>query len=167
MFRKNLCASAPVTINVSAEHVWSVLIDLDKYGEWNPFTPKMKSDLKVGAPIDIHVRLSESRQTIDRLYTRREWVTAVEKPLKLGWGTTVLFPFLLRAEKQQLITPIDPNSCSFYTTDKFSGLLYPIIAMFFKRRIEQGFDDTAAALKKRCEQLFPTIDRDESQDNEK
>ena len=162
MFSRILRASSPVEINASAEAVWSVLIDLDSYGEWNPFTPKIESQLIVGSPVDLHVRLRERSATDEKLYTRREWVTAVEKPRKLAWGTKVLFPFLLHAEKEQLITPIDQHSCSYDTIDKFSGLLYPIIALLYKKRIERGFDETAAALKERCEGLFPAIENQEN-----
>lgn len=160
VFSRILRASLPIEINASAEAVWSVLIDLENYGEWNPFTPKIKSELTVGSPVDLHVRLRERTSTDDKLYTRREWVTAVEKPLKLAWGTKVIFSFLLQAEKEQLVTPIDQNSCSYDTIDKFSGLLYPIIALFYKKRIERGFDETAAALKERCERLYPATERE-------
>ena len=166
MFSRVLRASSPVEINASAEAVWSVLIDLENYGEWNPFTPKIKSQLTVGSPVDLHVRLHERKSTGNKLYTRREWVTALEKPLKLAWGTKVIFSFLLHAEKEQLITPIDQNTCSFDTIDKFSGLLYPIIALLYKKRIERGFDETAAALKERCERLYPATELEESRSPE-
>ena len=162
MFSRILRASAPVEISASAEAVWSVLIDLDSYGEWNPFTPKIEGQLTVGSPVDLHVRLRERSATDEKLYSRREWVTAVEKPRKLAWETKVIFPFLLHAEKEQLITPIDQQSCSYYTIDKFSGLLYPIIALLYKKRIEKGFDETAAALKDRCERLFPAVEPQEN-----
>lgn len=162
MFSRILRASSPVEINASAEAVWSVLIDLDSYGEWNPFTPKIESQLSVGSPVDLHVRLRERSSTGEKLYTRREWVTAVEKPRKLAWGTKVIFSFLLEAEKEQLITPIDEHSCSYETIDKFSGLLYPVIALLYRKRIERGFDETAAALKDRCERLFPPVEHQEN-----
>ena len=48
---------AEVEIAAPPKRVWDVLIDLDRYGAWNPFTPKVVTDLAPGSPVEITVIL--------------------------------------------------------------------------------------------------------------
>ena len=38
----------PVQINAPIDVVWSVLTEVDKYREWNPFTPQAGTDFTIG-----------------------------------------------------------------------------------------------------------------------
>ena len=38
----------PVRINAPIDVVWSVLTEVDKYTEWNPFTPQAGTDFTIG-----------------------------------------------------------------------------------------------------------------------
>src|SRR4051794_7886864 len=52
---------------ISIEHIlkidaplataWSVLTDLDRYGEWNPFVVRCRSTLRRGDPISMRVKV--------------------------------------------------------------------------------------------------------------
>jgi uncharacterized protein YndB with AHSA1/START domain len=50
---KNLVRSLTVDIAAPAELVWSVLIDLERYPQWNPFTVKVESSLRLGEPVNL------------------------------------------------------------------------------------------------------------------
>jgi uncharacterized protein YndB with AHSA1/START domain len=39
---------AEIEIDAPIEQVWAVLSDLPRYGEWNPFTPRVDGHLAVG-----------------------------------------------------------------------------------------------------------------------
>lgn len=47
------------TIEVTATPavVWEVIVDLPRYGEWNPFVVECRSTLAVGDPIDMRVHV--------------------------------------------------------------------------------------------------------------
>jgi hypothetical protein len=47
-------------IAASSEVVWSIIMDLDRYPEWNPYTVGMKSTLKVGDPMVMQVKMSDT-----------------------------------------------------------------------------------------------------------
>ena len=137
--------SDPVEIEAPAARVWDILVDFERYGEWNPFTTRVEAGLEIGSPVMLHVRLG-------RLKRRQpERIEAVEPPHLLAWGTTMGHPVLLSALREQRVEPLSETRCRYLTTDATSGLLTPLVALLFGRLIRQGFNDMAAALKARAE----------------
>ena len=144
MFRY-LVASDPVEIDAPAERVWNILVDFERYGEWNPFTTRVDATLEIGAPVMLHVRLGPLQRK------QPERIETVEPPHLLTWGTTMGHPVLLSALREQRLEALSETRCRYRTTDATSGLLTPFVAALFGRLIRQGFNDMAAALKARAE----------------
>lgn len=138
--------SRQVTIQAPRDWVWSILVDTQRYGEWNPFTWRVDTTLKVGDPVDLHVRMPKRG---DRMQT--ENVTRVDKPTCLAWGMTMGAAPILKAERQQTLTALSEVSCRYQTWDAFSGLLTPVVTYFFEEDIVNGFNAMADALKIRAE----------------
>ena len=147
MFKRILESSEAMRIDAPAYVVWDVLTDARSYGEWNPFTTRLDTDFQVGSPIRLRIVMGPYRMN------RKEWVRAVEPPHRLEWDTRVLARFLLYSSKEQRVTPRGDTSCTYQTTDLFSGLLTPLIMLLFRKLIVRGFDETALALKRRCEAI--------------
>lgn len=140
-----LVASDPLEIEAPAERVWDILVDFERYGEWNPFTTRVEANLEIGSPVMLHVRLGWlNRKQPERIET-------VEPPHLLAWGTTMGHPVLLSALREQRLETLSETRCRYLTTDATSGLLTPLVALLFGRLIRQGFNDMAAALKTRAE----------------
>ena len=140
-----LVASDPVEIEAGAEHVWDILVDFERYGEWNPFTTRVEARLEIGAPVMLHVRLGWLKRK------QPERIETVEPPHLLAWGTTMGHPVLLSALREQRLEALSEARCRYSTTDATSGLLTPLVALLFGRLIRRGFNDLAAALKTRAE----------------
>lgn len=140
--------SEPVAIDAPAEFVWDIILDAERYGEWNPFTPRIDTDFVPGSPIHMHVPLGALTLKLT------EYIREVEPPQRIAWGKDFGPRSLLTAKKTQHVTPIDDASCSYYTTDTMSGLLAPFVRLFFARWVLRGFDNTGRALKRRAEALF-------------
>jgi len=136
---------AEIEIDRGVDYVWEILRDLERYPEWNPFTPRAESNLDVGDPVHLDVRLRGSK-----LSKRVEIVSAAE-PHRLCWGMTMGAPFLLSAERCQVLTAIDEHRTRYVTEDRISGLLSPLVIGLFGGAMERGFADCASALKKRAE----------------
>ena len=137
--------SKPVVIDAPAEVVWYTILDAERYGEWNPFTPRVVTDFVPGSPIHMHVPLGSLTLKLT------EYIEAVEPPLRIAWGKNFGARVLLTARKTQHVTPIDDKTCSYHTTDRMAGLLAPFVRLFFAHWVRRGFDDTGRALKHRCE----------------
>lgn len=141
---------ASAEIDAPPERVWAILVDLGSYGEWNPFTPRIDATLQVGDPVVLHVAMKPGR----RLLIQREVCTANDPAAReLGWGTTMLAPFVLHANRVQRLEPLPGGRTRYYTADTFSGLLVPLVMALFRADIQRGFDGVARALKERAEQL--------------
>lgn len=140
-----VAASDPVEIAAPAERVWDILVDFDRYGEWNPFTTRVEASLEIGAPVMLHVRLGRLKRK------QPERIETVEPPHLLAWGVTMGARFLLVARREQRLEPLGANRCRYVTTDETRGLLTPLVALLFGRLIRRGFNDLATALKTRAE----------------
>ena len=140
-----LVASDPVEIDAPIERVWDILVDFERYGEWNPFTTQVDASLEIGSPVMLHV-------TLGRLKRRQpERIETVQPPQLLAWGVTMGARFLLVARREQRLEALGAARCRYSTTDATSGLLTPLVALLFGRLIRQGFNNMAAALKSRAE----------------
>jgi hypothetical protein len=146
MFQQTI-SSQKVEINAPIEQVWNILIDLEKYGEWNPFVPRMESTLIVGEPIIIYVQMNARRKFVEK-----EQVTQFEPYRRLGWRAT--YPrFLISDERIQELEPLENGNCSYYSHETFRGLAIPLLMLAFKSDIQKGFDGVSLALKRRAEAM--------------
>lgn len=136
---------AEIEIDAPIERVWQVLKHVDRYGAWNPFTPRVESTFRIGDPIHLHVRLRAKRLT-----HRVEYVTRNE-PYTLGWEMKMGARFLLHAERIQTLTAVDEHRTHYLTEDCFGGWLAPLVLVLYGGAIERGFGDCAVGLKKAAE----------------
>ncbi len=137
---------AEVEIDAPVARVWEILVDLDAYPEWNPFTPRLRSSLRVGEPVEMDVCLRPDRTT-----ARVERVTACEPEARLCWDMKIVAPFLLAAERCQVLTPLAAHRTRYETADRFRGLLLPVMLWLYGDAVQRGFESVALALKKRAE----------------
>ena len=139
--------SDQITINAPIETAWQVLAAVEDYGAWNPFTPSVKTDLKMGSRVDMRVQMGPIR------LKQTETVCAVEPPTLLAWYTTIGARFLLYALREQRLEALGESQCRYVTTDAFSGLLTPLVVAVAGRAVERGFNSVARGLKQRAEAL--------------
>ena len=138
--------SSEIEIAAPAQRVWEILTDLPRYPEWNPFTQKVESTLELGAEVHLHTRLRG-----EGLAHRIEYITEHVPGERICWGMTMGPRFVLAAKRRQILTPEGANRTRYLTDDTISGLLTPIVMMFWGEAMQRGFDGVAAALKKRAE----------------
>jgi hypothetical protein len=49
-------------IEAPIEQGWSVLVDVDSFPAWNPFTVSVRTDFELGSPVDMQVCLRGRRR---------------------------------------------------------------------------------------------------------
>jgi len=147
----NVARSARVEIDAPASIVWSVLTDLPRYGEWNPFCVKCVSTLEMGAPV--HMTMANTWNPDERMEVV-EYVCAIETERLLSWEMywTEAWPYAGR--RDQIIESLGPERCAYQTTDAFLGENGIHIMRFGGGWITAGFNATALALKKRAEAIW-------------
>lgn len=136
---------ATIDIDAPAERAWAILCELERYGEWNPFTPKVECDRVVGHPIVLHV-VFDGASPRRQVETLRRWAPGEE----LRWGMTMGPAWFFRAERWQRIEPLGPTRCRYATEDTFEGLFAPVVLALYRAKVQRGFDAAAAALAERA-----------------
>ena len=137
-------------IDAPPEAVWAVLVDLDAYPSWNPFTPRVRSTLEVGDPVELTVRLPPwgTRRQVERIRRR-------EAPWALDWGSDFLLGgALVRALRTQRLEPVDGGT-RYVTEDVIEGPLAPLVGLLFGRALERGFGAVPGALRREVERRRP------------
>jgi hypothetical protein len=137
---------AQIEIEAPIERVWQIVSDLAAYPEWNPFTPRVESSLRLGDPVTLHVRMKPNRELV-----RVERITAVEPKERLCWSMQLLAPFVLASERCQTVTALAEGRTRYSTENRFRGFLVPLVLWIYGEDMRRGFNELAAALKKRAE----------------
>jgi len=147
---------AHIEIKAPLDVVWQIMLDTDRYGEWNPFIRQIDcpSPPRVGDPIKLHVEFKPGgRRTVSP-----ERITVVEHPTD-DRGTrraTLGYVYeglpsklrLVRGTRWQRLTQEPGGPTRYDTVEEFSG---PLVALAGPARVEKGFRQHAEALKRRAE----------------
>jgi hypothetical protein len=133
-------------IMAPATEVWATLVDLDGYAAWNPFTPRIRSDLGIGDPVHIDVVLGPRRRT--RSINR---VEVIEPPTTIVWSSTLIHRRILRTRRTQRVEDLGEGRSRYTTHETFDGPLAPVVRMVSERAVRAGFEAVADALRRHVE----------------
>lgn len=151
----------PVDIDAPLEAVWDVLVDFDAYPEWNPITRVVQPHTELALGERVHLSVSwgpyeEDGQPVDvrslvPALELDETLSVLEAPYALAWSDNR--GVILRAERIQHLSPLPDGRTRYATNERMEGLLVPIVARVYARRIIAGFRACGLALKSRVEAL--------------
>lgn len=150
---KNLVRSVTVDIAAPAELVWSILVDLPNYPQWNPYTVKVESTLRLGEPVNLFL---PNPAAPGELLHVVEYLVDFEQHRLLAWEMRSSASNPDAARREQLIERTGPNSCRYHTTDQFLGPTADAVMANHGAWVKQGFDAVALAVKARAESLHAT-----------
>ena len=148
----HVVTSVTVEIDAPASFVWDVLVDIPSYPEWNPYTIAAETTLEIGERIDLTL---PSPDGSDGTILNREFIRVVDPPHHFRYDTGAEYPGLL-GMRDQYVTELGPDRCSYHTTDRLSGELADLVMETNGDWIKAGFDAVAHALKVRAEQFLAT-----------
>ena len=141
--------SVTVEIDAPASFVWSVLLDYPNYPQWNPYTLAVATTLAVDSPIDLTLPKPDGSEGT---WVSREYIRVVDPPRLLRYDTGDTFPGLLGV-RDQLITPLGPERCSYHTFETFTGKYAEAVFAAQGTYVKNGFDSVAHALRDRVAAL--------------
>ncbi len=161
-------AQASIIIDAPVEHVWSVMTDFPRYGDWNPFVPRIEFEragaaLAIGEVVFFFSRWVDTPDGSQR--RNRGIIVRVEPPsadsgiatpesavLEYRFASWPATAGLVNAARRQWLTALPDGRTQYFTHEEFSGLLVALVPL---RRVQEGFDANAAALKDRAESTRP------------
>jgi uncharacterized protein YndB with AHSA1/START domain len=149
MITENAVYSDEVTIEAPVELVWEILLDFDKYGEWNGFCPTAKNDsLELGSPVDMMVNLG------GELSRQVEFISRVEPHRCIAWAMQNLPEDPVHAVRSQHLKRLDDKRCTYVSVDEFSGPQMAGMMEHFAPLVEAGFNRCAYDLKEYAEKTY-------------
>lgn len=151
LITQTLEVAAPATT------VWSVITDLPRYPEWNPFVVACRSTLEPGTTIAMRVRVfprfaqPQSEQIFEHVPGRC-----------LSYGIPMR-PFgSLASRRSHDVVEIAPERARYVSRFELSGWLAPLVSVLLGARLAKGFGAMSAAIKARAEAQHHTVTSDSS-----
>ncbi|MEW9517755.1 SRPBCC family protein [Streptomyces tubercidicus] len=136
-----------VDIDAPLDKVWDVIVDFDRYGEWNPFILEARGKAEAGQKL--WLRMQRPAKADEEVHTPT--VTVVEKDRHLQWSGIIRHAMVFRARHEFLLEERE-SGVRLRQREDFGGLTMPL-AGGMVWRIEEGFLLMNAALKVRAESL--------------
>jgi hypothetical protein len=111
--------------------IWSLLTDVERYGEWNPYVIRGSGDVSEGADVSLTLRPKGGDAV-----TRSAEVLVLHPRRKFEWRTRQLLPGVLDYEQVFRVLPLGEGRWRLVQEARIEGIL----ALF------EDFDDDRAAL---------------------
>lgn len=136
-----------IGILAPAERVWSVLIDTDRWAEWNPFAAVTG---RIAPGERLVVTLTPPGKSAMQF---KPTVIRVDPGRELRWLGHLGVRGLFDGEHGFRVVPEDPGRCRFEQFEMFKGLLAAPILWMAGKATRQGFEAMNRALKQRVESM--------------
>lgn len=136
--------SASIDIAATPADVWKVLMDWDRYPEWNPTLKAIAGPARKGAKIVVSI--ASPVGTLDIPAT----VTRLATNSGITWHSQMRFPGLFDRDHLIELSP-DPAGCRVTQTQTFAGVLAPGASVVATRPVRDGLVKMNTALKDRVE----------------
>jgi hypothetical protein len=138
--------STTITIQASAEQVWTVLTDFESYPTWNPFIKLIEGDIQVGHTFKAMIHAPNNKPMV---FKPRVLVFTKSKEFK--WLGHLWFKGLFDGEHRFQLLENSDGSTALIQSEQFTGLLVPLFKSMLKKDTLEGFRLMNEALKKRVE----------------
>jgi hypothetical protein len=137
---------AEIPILAPAEKVWGILMDFEKYPEWNPFIQSIQGTGEIGSNLKVVLKL-EGRKPA----TFKPKVLANQPPEEFRWLGKLLIPGIFDGEHVLLVDAESDGQVKFVQQEYFRGIFASSILRRIGEATEQGFNAMNLALKERAE----------------
>jgi hypothetical protein len=134
-----------IEIQASAEKVWNILTDFDKFPEWNPLITRAIGKPAVGESVDINVPSGTKDMILHCT------VVKADPNLELCWKYHVGLPFLFTGVHSFRIEPVSASRVRFIDREVMTGLIAFTQAKNAETTTKQEFQALDKALKARAE----------------
>ncbi|ELY93804.1 polyketide cyclase/dehydrase [Natrialba hulunbeirensis JCM 10989] len=132
-------------IDAPPDVVWDVLLEFERYPEWNPFVQSIEGTPVEGEQLRVRIQPPGGRGM-----TFKPAIVALEEGRRLAWFGRLVVPFAFDGYHEFRVEPIDrAQRTRFLQRETFRGALVPVLAN--QDRLERGFRSMNEAIKERAE----------------
>lgn len=136
-----------IEIDAPPSLVWAILVDGDRYHEWNPFITTLEGALEPGNRLKVVVSPPDSSD-----FRFRPTVLVADAPVQIRWRGKVLFTFLFAGEHFFELSELPGQRTRVTHGEQFSGLFVRLLGKQLTATA-RGFVYMNQALKRRAESL--------------
>ena len=133
-------------IATSAETVWKVLTDFERYPEWNPSLPSIKGDLRAGNTVAL--TLGMPGRPSPKVKAK---FGDVAPGRRLTWHGNAGADWLFAGDREFVIDAQRDETVLFTHVEDVHGVLFPLFRAVMGSAIQRSHDAFNAALKNRAE----------------
>ncbi len=130
-----------IQINATPEKVWQELLNFKEYPTWNPFIKEIKGTPKKGARLEVDMQGMTFKPVVLQCRHNKEFT----------WRGSLFINGLFDGEHSFLLEQKSSGTTQFTQSEKFSGILVPLLKGKLQKETKEQFKAMNAALKKRME----------------
>jgi hypothetical protein len=137
-------------VAASAETVWSVLVDFDRWSEWNPSVPSISGDPRVGSTLSMTLAMPG-----------RPWakvkadLTEVDPGRRLVWRGNIGGDRIFSGTREFDIDPQPDGTVHVTHVETVTGLLFPVFRAVMGGAIQKHHDNLNTSLAQRAAAIAP------------
>jgi len=128
------------------DEAWEVLTDLPAHAEWDPFITSFAGELRAGAKLKVRLQPEGGRGM-----TLRPTVLVAEPGRELRWIGHLFVPGIFDGEHRFVIEPAGPGRVRLIQSERFGGVLVPLLWRKLEDGTRKGFEAMNRALARRVE----------------
>ena len=146
---------AEIVIRADPARVFEVILDVDRYPEWNPFTPRTTlrtGQVAPGTEFELDCQMTETRL----LAGEREVILSVDplaRELCMGTSRTRGRPGIRSVRRQRCDAA--PEGTRFLNSEEFTGPVAPLVYLLYGAKLKRAFRRYCEALAQRAETGHP------------
>ncbi len=133
-------------VDAPVDQVWSVLVDIEKWHEWNPFIPEISGEVSVGSRLKVRIEPPGGKPM-----TFKPTVSCFQENRDFIWVGTIPIPGAFRGEHIFELRPIDDSRTKVIHREEFSGWMLPFLWKNLDKDARGGFQLMNEALKNEAE----------------
>ena len=126
--------------------MWAILIDFERWSEWNPSVPSIRGEAQVGSEVKLTLAMP-GRPSAKVKAT----LTEVVPERRLCWHGNVGGDRVFAGTREFEIDPQPDGTVLFTHVEDVSGLLFPVFRALMGSAIQLHHDNLNNALKQRAE----------------
>jgi hypothetical protein len=134
-----------IHIHAPLHHVWNVLMDFDRYPEWNPFVKMISGKAVEGEQISVSIKLPGKKAMMFKPVVLKS-----VNESEFRWKGKFIVKGIFDGEHYFLLSELPNGSTALQHGEIFTGILIPFMGGVLKST-KSGFENMNVALKERCE----------------
>ena len=139
--------SHEMNIDADTAIVWSLLVDIDGYSEWNRYSPSVTGSVEVGEVVWVEAHLDDEVQRVKNV------VLSVKPEQELCWQSAGWYGFLARGTRCRWLSKTNSGGTLLVHHEVMSGPLAWLIERLYRERIERGIRLVDESVAGRAEEL--------------